>query len=222
MPSIVEEAFNGLYPDKEFSYIGTVRYSGKFHGYNANVKYSPNSLDFKLSRNWKSVSREIQIGLIQALMNKVFRTKVKTMNIDLYNIFLKKVHYTIPKTESDPVLEESFARVNERYFNSIIERPNLKFGGDSFTKLGSYEYGSDTIIISNVFKDDTLLLDYIMYHELLHKKYKFYEKDGRSYHHTKLFRTKEKEFEEPDIEHKLKLFLARKKIKRFFRLPKII
>jgi hypothetical protein len=220
--SLAEEAFKGLYPDKEFNYEAVIKYSGKFHGYNANVRYSPVSLQFKLSRNWKSVSREIQMGLLQSLMNKVFKTKIKTMNIDLYNIFLKKVHFTIPKTEEDPVLEESFKRVNEKYFNNILEIPNLKFGSDSFTKLGSYEYGSDTIIISNLFKDEILLLDYIMYHELLHKKYKFNEKDGRSYHHTKLFRTKEREFEEPDIEHKLKLFLARKKIKRFFRLPKII
>ena len=220
--SLAEESFMGLFPDKEFEYEATVKYSGKFHGYNANVKYSPTSLNFKLSRNWKSVSREIQIGLIQSLMNKVFKTKIKTINIDLYNIFLKKVHYTIPKTEAEPVLEESFRRINEKYFGNLIESPNIRFGHDSFTKLGSYEYGSDTVIISSLFRNEPLLLDYIMYHELLHKKHKFSEKNGRSYHHTRLFRIKEKEFEDPDIEHKLKLFLARNKVKRFFRLPKII
>ena len=99
---------------------------------------------------------------------------------------------------------------------------NLAWGGFSTSKLGSYEYGSDTVIISNIFKEHPKLLDYIMYHELLHKKFKFKNSGNRSYHHTKEFKKKEKEFEDPDIEKKLELFLAKHKIRSIFRLPKII
>jgi len=213
---LIKDAFTRLYPDKDFSYNSKVKYSAKFNDYNANVKYTADSLNFNLSRKWKSVSKEIQIGLIQSLLNRIFKTKVKTTNIDLYNIFIKRVHYIIEKTESHPILEDSFNRVNEKYFHGLIEKPNLKFGKDSSTKLGSYEYGSDTVIIS------TKLLDYIMYHEILHKKHKFKNSGNRSYHHTKEFRKKEKEFEDPEIEKKLELFLAKHKIRSIFRLPKII
>jgi len=219
---IIKEAFKRLYPDKEFDYQEKLKYSAKFNDYNANVKYTPDSLTFNLSRKWKGVSKEIQIGLIQSLLNRIFKTKIKTTNIDLYNIFIKRVHYTIEKTESDPILEESFNRVNEKYFYGLIEKPNLKFGRDSLTKLGSYEYGSDTIVISNIFKNEQKLLDYIMYHEVLHKKHKFYNKNGRSYHHTKEFKKKEKQFDDPEIEKKLEFFLAKHKIKKIFRLPKTI
>jgi len=220
--SLIKEAFVRLYPDKDFNFNSKVKYSAKFNDYNANVKYTANSLNFNLSRKWKGISKEIQIGLLQSLLNRVFKTKVKTTNIDLYNIFIKRVHYIIEKTESHPILEESFNRVNEKYFYGMIEKPNLKFGKNSFSKLGSYEYGSDTIVISSIFKEQRKLLDYIMYHELLHKKHKFYSKNGRSYHHTKEFKKKEKEFEDPEIEKKLELFLAKHKIRSIFRLPKII
>ncbi len=220
--SLIKEAFTRLYPNKEFNYNEKLKYSAKFSDYNANVKYTGKKLEFGLSRKWKNVSKEIQIGLIQSLLNKVFNTKINTTNIDLYNIFIKRVHYTVEKTESDPILEDSFNRVNKKYFYELIEKPNLKFGKDSFSKLGSYEYGSDTIVISNIFKEEPKLLDYIMYHELLHKKHKFQNKNGRSYHHTKEFKNKERQFEDPEIEKKLEFFLTKHRLKNVFRLPKII
>ncbi len=219
---IIKEAFKELYLNKEFDYNEKLKYSGRFNDYNANVKYTTNSLNFNLSKKWKSVSREIKIGLIQSLLNKVFKTKINTTNIDLYEIFLKRVHYTVEKIHSDPVLEESFNRINEKYFYGLIEKPNLKFGQNSFSKLGSYEYGSDTIVISNIFKNNLELLDYIMYHEILHKKHKFQNRNGRNYHHTKTFKEKEKQFEDPKIEKKLESFISKHHIKKFFRLPKII
>jgi predicted metal-dependent hydrolase len=173
-------------------------------------------MTFKLSREWKKVSEEIKIGLIQLLLLKVYKEKKKTINIDLYEKFIKAIGDYSEVTETNPVLEQSFNRVNEKYFNGFIDKPNLRWGSASFSKLGSYEYGANTVIISSIFKDDEELLDYIMYHELLHKKHKFHTKDGRSYHHTKHFRSKEKEFDNPRIEEKLKKFLAKKRIRHVF------
>ena len=45
-----------------------------------------------------------------------------------------------------------------------MQTPNLVWGKNSFRKLGSYEYGSDTITISKIFlESDKSLLDYVMY-----------------------------------------------------------
>ena len=105
--------------------------------------------------------------------------------------------------------------INDKYFLGLIELPNLKFGKNSFTKLGSYSYASDTITISSALKHDFELLDYVMHHELLHKKHQFNSKNGRSYHHTALFRKKEKEFENAGLMEKR---LGRLRLKNFFRL----
>ncbi|MBU0757206.1 MAG: hypothetical protein KKF44_04020 [Nanoarchaeota archaeon] len=210
MSLLVNSAYRSLY-GKECPYETTLKYSRAFSGYNANVRYSDRELRFRLSYKWKEISPELKTGLVQNLLNKVFKTNVKSIDIDMYNIFLKKVHITIPKTETDPVLENSFNKVNDRYFYGMIERPNLRWGTDSLSKLGSYEYGTDSITISKIMAEDEMLLDYVMYHEILHKKLKFKDKNGRSYHHTREFRAKEKDFEVHDIEEKLKKFLRRKR-----------
>ena len=57
-----------------------------------------------------------------------------TQNMEMYNSFIKNLHKYVPKTESDPLLESSFNRINDRYFNGLLEIPNLKFGQRSFTK----------------------------------------------------------------------------------------
>jgi len=150
---MLKDAINELY--KEFPYSYSIKYSAKFKPYRANVKLRENNIQFNLSKKWKTVSKEIQIGLIQELLLKILKNRLKpsktiTQNIELHNIFMKKIHIAAPKTDINPVLEKSFDRVNERYFYNLLEKTNLKWGYPSLSKLGSYEYGTDTIMISKV------------------------------------------------------------------------
>ena len=226
MSSLIEEAFQELYPEKDLKYSVFLKYSRKFKPYNANVKRYGNNLIFNLSRDWKKISKEIQIGLVQELLIKILKesnasehrskrtrsqlTK-KTMNIELYNLFMKNVHLAVPKTKTDEILEESFNRVNETYFNGMLDKPNLQWGNDSTSKLGSYEYGSDAITISSIFKNaNQQLLDYVMYHEMLHKKFKFESKNERTIHHSSEFKKMEAKFENKDLIEKEISKLARK------------
>lgn len=214
--NIIEESFKRLYPDKEFNYNTQIKYSGKFQPFNANVRFSSNKITLNLSKQWKTIDSEIKIGLIQEMLIKLFKSKKHTKNMDMYNTFIKKLHTFVPKTQSDPILEASFNRVNNKYFSNIIEQPNLKFGQESFTKVGSYSYASDLITISSALKHDYELIDYVMYHELLHKKHQYKNKNGRNYHHTTLFRKKEKEYENSGLmEERLKR-LKKTKIFKFF------
>jgi predicted metal-dependent hydrolase len=220
--NIVERAFVKLYPDKDLSSCSfSLKYSGKFSAYNANVKYSKQKYEFNLSKKWKNISEEIRAGLIQHLMQKVFKTKIKTLEQDLYDAFLKNVHIAVPKDKIDLQLKECFDRVNETYFLGIIEMPNLVFGQKSFRKLGSYEYGSDKITISSVFKNisekEAALLDYVMFHEMLHKVHKYKTTNGRSLHHSRKFRFAEKQFQEAEeMEKALSVFLRKKKFRHSF------
>ncbi len=210
--NLVEKAFKELFPDKILKRKLSVSYSKAFKDYNGNVQYSMTWMKFKISHKWKTVSKEIQIGLIQNLLLKVYKTKNKnTINMDLYESFLRNIGDYSAVKKGPVILEESFNRVNEKYFSGMMDKPNLIWGNHSFSKLGSYEYGSNTIMMTKVLKEDLELLDYVMYHELLHKKHKFYTKNGRSHHHTKKFRDDEKKFETPDVKKKLEQFLRKKK-----------
>ena len=93
----------------------------------------------------------------------------------------------------------------------MLEPCNLKWGSDSTSKLGYYEYGSDTITISAIFQDSQReLLDYVMYHEMLHKKFKFQSRNGKQVHHTPEFKLMEKNFPGADLMEKEISKLARR------------
>jgi hypothetical protein len=212
---IIREAFEKLYPGRQLEKEAELKYSGRFKPYNANVRITPHSLEFKFSKTWKGVNREIQIGLIQSLLKKVYKTDNTTLQMDLYNLYVKSLEKVAPKDSYDPILAQSFSRVNEKYFMGLLDLPNLVWGSATVAKLGTYEYHTDTITISSILLSEKReALDYVMYHEMLHKKHKFHTSGGRSYHHTKLFREKEKAFENPNIEEKLKRFLMLKRRRR--------
>ncbi len=192
--NLLETAFKELYPDKT-GYTFELNY-GSLHGYNGNIMMRWKNITCNLSVKWKPISDDIQIGMIQTLLVRLFKAKKNTMNIDLYNSFVRNLHLAIPKTRIDPSLKESFDRMNTQYFEGSLEISNLAFAGTSDRKLGSYNYKTDTIKISNVFKElPQRYLDYVMYHEMLHKKHKFKDKNGRSFYHTCQFKKDEKKYE---------------------------
>lgn len=193
----------------------SLKYSAHFKAYNSSVRFdrAGNSIIFRLSKAWKEIDDEIKIGLLQSLYARLFKQKTETPSTELYNAFVRNLHIAAPKTSAEPELVDSFARVNQKYFSDGIEQPNLTWGQQSLAKLGSYEYQTDTIVMSSLFKSAPQhLLDYVMYHEMLHKKHKFYTKNSRNYHHTRRFRAEEKQFEgSAQIEKELKKFLRAKK-----------
>lgn len=211
---MIQEAFMQLYPNRDFTYSASLKYSAKFSDYNANVRLSGRDLRVNMSKSWLGVSREIQIGCIQTLLAKLFKWQTeKTTCMDLYNLYLKNVHKGVEKTEADQDLLDSFNRVNEEYFQGFMDRPNLTWGGPTTTKLGSYEYGRDLISISTVLREAQKgLLDYVMYHELLHKKHKFSSTLKRSLHHSRAFKLDEARFKNAkQMEKDLTSFLRKKK-----------
>jgi len=201
--SLVVEAWQTLYPEKELPYEPSLGYSGRFVGLNANIRLSRNVLHVGMSKKWRTIDKAIQIGLIQHLLIRLKRDARKTTNIDLYHAFLKHAHIGVEKTESDPELEASFDKINEEYFVGMLERPNLVWS-DGYQRLGFYDYGRDTIAISRVLRKDVRLLDYVMYHEMLHKKHKFASSGSRTIHHSRQFREDEAKFKDaPMLEKQL-------------------
>jgi len=194
-------------------------YSGHFNNYNANVRYTRTHVEFKLSTLWKNVDEDIQIGLIESLVIRMFKLKnISTSNMKLYESFMKGLSKYAKVQHNDPELDASFNRVNEKFFNGMMEKPNLIFANESFRKLGSYEYGTNSIYISTIFQNlpdnEKKFLDYVVYHELLHKKHTFKVKNGRHQAHTTIFRNDEKKFGEEnstDMENELSKWLRKKK-----------
>ena len=95
-------------------------------------------------------------------------------------------------------LVDIFARINRQYFESQLEQPRLVWSArKSIRRLGTYQPDADTITISKRLDSRDIpeyLVEYVMYHEMLHKKIGLKEVNGRRYAHTKAFRDAEKQF----------------------------
>lgn len=95
-------------------------------------------------------------------------------------------------------LNESYMRVNRDYFNNELEKPQLAWSQKrNHRQLGSYSAQTDTVIISRAFDQAGVpeyVLDFIMYHELLHKKLGIKKANSGRYNHNKKFKDFEKQF----------------------------
>ncbi|HEX2971306.1 MAG TPA: hypothetical protein VHP11_03175 [Tepidisphaeraceae bacterium] len=92
-----------------------------------------------------------------------------------------------------------FDRINERYFRGKLARPKLIWSR-IFTgrKFGHYDSIRDTVMVSSTLDQSGVpdyVVDYLVYHELLHKHLGVRVVGGRRYSHTGEFRLWERRFE---------------------------
>lgn len=211
--NLLHESYRRLFPGREFPYQAMLEYNRRLARFNANILYSKNRIQVHLNLEWKNIDDEIKIGLIQALLLKVFREKKYTPNIKLYHNFVKSLPLMSVEKLVDPLLEPSFRRVNAQFFDSGMQMPNLTWGKNAFRKLASYNFHSNTITISSIFKKAPKnILEYLIYHELLHKHVAFTYKNGRSSYHSKEFRAIERLYPRRVMaEKELQAFLRQQK-----------
>jgi hypothetical protein len=220
--NILEEAYELLCPNARVPKTFKVVYTGRVKDYGGNLTMHGRHFELKMSKQFRDVAREIQMGMAQELLCKLLKKKTKTIYIDLYNNFVRNLHLAVPKDKIDPVLKESFDRVNEKYFLGLVDVTNLKWGREAVRTFGSYDFKNDTITISRIFQDaDDRYVDYIMFHEMLHKQRKFKSHATRTIYHDAKFKRAEKVFQDSDVlEKEIGRFASRAKAKAFFRWRK--
>ncbi len=95
-------------------------------------------------------------------------------------------------------LERVFARLNRRYFGNGLPKPSLSWSARRTKRiLGHHDAVHDAIVISRSLDLESVpvyVLEYVMYHEMLHVKHKPRVINGRRIFHTPAFRTEEKRF----------------------------
>lgn len=95
-------------------------------------------------------------------------------------------------------LRDSFKRVREQYFDETMQMPTLTWSKKrNVSQWGHYDPDHDTIVVSRIFdhpKVPEYVLDYIVYHELLHIVHPIEMHGARKSVHTKGFKQAEKDF----------------------------
>jgi hypothetical protein len=99
-------------------------------------------------------------------------------------------------------LDASFDRVNATYFDGVMSRPHLVWSRTFATrKFGHYDHAHDTIMVNMVLDRPTIpdfAVDFIVYHELLHKQLGVTWRNNRIAAHTPELAARERQFQHYD------------------------
>jgi hypothetical protein len=95
-------------------------------------------------------------------------------------------------------LDKLFNRLNRQYFESQLAKPTLSWSPRRSKRiLGHHDYSHDTIIISRALDSANVpeyVVEFVLYHEMLHMKHHPRLVNGRRIYHTTAFRNDEKRF----------------------------
>ena len=98
-------------------------------------------------------------------------------------------------------LEELFDQLNRRFFHGLMGRPQLTWSRDhARNRLGHYDSAHNAIVISRVFDHPRVpryVVEYIVFHEMLHLKHPVKLRGNRRCVHPKAFLEEEEMF--PDL-----------------------
>ncbi len=188
----------------------------RFANVNSSIKMESNSIEVKLPDLLEGAPSPVMESLAWILLSKLFRRPVPKSHSHRYKLYLNRqemrrtMHLVKQqrgrKYVSGPAgerydLEEIFERLNLRFFNGLMARPQLGWSrAKSRTLLGHYDPSHNAIILSRILDTETappLAVEYVMFHEMLHLRHPVEHAGARRRIHTAEFRAAEKQF--PDL-----------------------
>ena len=164
----------------------------------------------------------VQEALAYILLSKLYRKPVPEAYNRRYRLFLNRAdmrkkmlllrqirgrkHVGAPSGHHYN-LQEIFEDLNRRFFAGMLGQPRLGWSRTrSRTMLGHFDPAHNAIIISRIFdrrEVPRLLVEYIVYHEMLHLRHPVEHRHARRCVHTREFKLAEREF--PQLEEARKL-----------------
>src|SRR5262249_53977752 len=155
----------------------------------------------------------VLFALASILVAKLYRRRVSPQHAEIYRQYTVRpevLHATESarrrrgyKMITSPRgryydLEALFDDLNARYFNGSLARPRLSWSQSKTSRvLGHHDHVHGAIIVSRTLDCTTipkLVLEYVLYHEMLHVKHPPKPVAGRTIYHGPQFRDDEKRF----------------------------
>ena len=96
-------------------------------------------------------------------------------------------------------LDELFAKVNDQYFRGAIPKPVLTWSAKkTYRILGHHDATHETVAISRSLDSHSVpryVVEYVLFHEMLHIAHPTKHVNGRRYNHTAAFKRDERKFQ---------------------------
>jgi hypothetical protein len=179
----------------------------------SSVCWQDGRLELRVSDLLQSAPAEVLEALMYILLGKLLRRPVPRACLRRYRSYLNRrdVQRTIElirrvrgrKHLLGPQgrhynLEEIFDELNARFFGGLMIRPRLGWSlRPSRTTLGHWDPAHQAIVISGLLDRANvprLVVEYVLYHEMLHLRYPTRTRGSRRQFHTREFRSAERQF----------------------------
>jgi hypothetical protein len=153
-------------------------------------------------------------ALAYILVAKLLRKKVPPNAREVYSSFIKTAEMREQVTENKRSrgrkvistdkgeiydLSGMFDKLNRKYFRGALPKPILTWSArKTYRILGHHDATHDTIVISrslDAVDVPRYVIEYIVFHEMLHIHHPTVHINGRRYNHTPAFRRDEEKFE---------------------------
>jgi SprT-like family protein len=185
----------------------------KFANANSFVRWTEEGLRIRITDVLEGAPAHILEALANILLSKLVRRPVPKIHAERYRRYLnrKEMRRSLQlvkqargrKFVSGPQggcynLEEIFEDLNARYFHGLMARPLLGWSRrPSRVMLGHFDPSHNAIILSKLLDRPTvprLVLEYVLFHEMLHLRFPVEHRGARRCVHTKDFKEAEKQF----------------------------
>jgi hypothetical protein len=152
-------------------------------------------------------------GLAYILVAKLMRRRVPASAERAYSDFIQASHIRERATESRRTrgrkvitsskgevydLDEMFDSLNFWYFGGKLPKPTLTWSAkNTYRILGHHDSTHETVAISRSLDDrkvPSYVVEYVLFHEMLHIAHPTKHVNGRRYNHTAAFRRDERRF----------------------------
>jgi hypothetical protein len=152
-------------------------------------------------------------GLAYILVGKLLRRKIPSGAREAYSAYINSDHVReltsqnkrergrkVVTSSKGSVydLDELFAAINRKYFGGVIQKPVLTWSAKkTYRILGHHDSHHDHIAISRSLDSRDVpayVVEYVLFHEMLHIAHPTVHKNGRRHNHTPAFKRDERKF----------------------------
>lgn len=209
--ALYAEAFRWYHPKRAVAPIHVSFYP--YIGINHTIRLRNGEIFVRICEICREMPLVSHKGLAYILVGKLLRKKIPDGANEVYDAYIKsdfirgladenrkdrgrKVVTTSKGAVYD--LDEIFATLNARYFGNWLRKPALTWSAKkTYRILGHHDSTHDHITIStSLDSPDTprYVVEYVVFHEMLHVAHPTKHLNGRRYFHTPAFKRDEKKF----------------------------
>src|SRR5438552_3428574 len=182
-------------------------------GINHTIRIRDDKIYVRITEICRDMPLPAHCGLAYILVSKLLRKRVPPQAREFYSRYIKTAELRASASENKRTrgrkvvttskgavydLDEIFAALNRQYFRDSLPKPVLTWSAKkTYRILGHHDATHETVAISKSLDAATVpkyVVDYVVFHEMLHIHHPTKHVNGRRYNHTPAFRRDEQKF----------------------------